>query len=113
MMITRLNGEVETDSEGEDDQMPPLEDASDDGEEYAVEGELLVARQELSAQIKEDDMEQQRETILHTRCHVNNKVCSMIIDGGSCTNVASTILIEKLNLPTHKHPRPLWGGEGE
>jgi hypothetical protein len=29
----------------------------------------------------------------------------MIIDGGSCTNVASTTLIEKLNLPTLKHPR--------
>ncbi len=30
----------------------------------------------------------------------------MIIDGGSCTNVASTVLVEKLNLPTIKHPRP-------
>ena len=30
----------------------------------------------------------------------------MIIDGGSCTNVASTILVEKLNLATLKHPKP-------
>ena len=30
----------------------------------------------------------------------------MSIDGGSCTNVASTILVEKLNLPTLKHSRP-------
>ena len=30
----------------------------------------------------------------------------MIIDGGSCTNVASTTLVEKLNLLTLKHPRP-------
>ena len=30
----------------------------------------------------------------------------MIIDGGSYTNVASTTLVEKLNLPTMKHPRP-------
>ena len=51
-------------------------------------------------------MEQQRENIFHTRCHINNKVCSMIIDGGSCTNVASTTLVENLNLPTLKHPRP-------
>ena len=29
----------------------------------------------------------------------------MIIDQGSCTNVASTTLVEKLNLPTLKHPR--------
>ena len=30
----------------------------------------------------------------------------MIIDGGSCTNVASTTLVEKLGMPTSKHPRP-------
>ena len=37
---------------------------------------------------------------------VNNKVCSLIIDGGSCTNVASALLVEKLQLQTLKHPRP-------
>jgi hypothetical protein len=66
---------------------------------------MLVTRHALSAQVKGDDMEQQRENIFHTRCHINNKVCSMIIDGGSCTNVASTALVEKLNLSTLKHPR--------
>ncbi|KAL6349883.1 hypothetical protein AAG906_001770 [Vitis piasezkii] len=86
--------------------MPSLEDACDDNVEYPVEGESLVARRALSAQVKEDDMEQQRENIFHTRCHINNKVCSMIIDGGSCTNVVSTTLVENLNLPTLKHPRP-------
>ena len=30
----------------------------------------------------------------------------MIIDGGSCTNVASTTLVEKLGLPLLMHPRP-------
>jgi hypothetical protein len=33
-------------------------------------------------------------------------MCSMIIDGRSCTNVASTTLVEKLSLPLLKHPRP-------
>ena len=37
---------------------------------------------------------------------MNNKVCSVIIDGGSCTNEASTELVEKLSLPTSKHPKP-------
>ncbi|XP_050290025.1 uncharacterized protein LOC126728205 [Quercus robur] len=105
-MIARIDGEVETESEGDDDQIPSLEDACDDNVEYPVEGELLVARRALSAQVKEDDMEQQRENIFRIRCHINNKVCSMIIYGGSCTNVASTTLVEKLNLPTLKHPRP-------
>jgi hypothetical protein len=104
-MIARVDGEVETESEGDDDQMPILEDDCDNVE-YPVEGESLVARRALSDQVKEDDMEQQREHIFHTRCHINNKVCSMIIGGGSCTNVASTILVEKLNLPTLKHLKP-------
>ncbi|RVW45606.1 hypothetical protein CK203_091543 [Vitis vinifera] len=74
IMIARVDGEVETESEEDDDQMPSLEDACDDNVEYPVEGESLVARRALSAQVKEEDMEQQRENIFHTRCHVNNKV---------------------------------------
>jgi hypothetical protein len=105
-MIACVDGEVETESKGNDDQMPLLEDVCDDDVEYLVEGESLVAMRALSAQVKEDDMEQQRENIFHTRCHINNKVCNIIIDGGSCTNVASTIVVEKLNLPTLKHLRP-------
>ena len=105
-MISRVDGEVETESEGDDDWIPSPEDAYDNYVEYLVKGESFVARRALSVQVKEDDMEQQRENIFHNRCHINNKVCSMIIDGGSCTNVASTTLVKKLNLPTLKHPRP-------
>ena len=53
-----------------------------------------------------DEIDQQKENIFHTRCSVNNKVCSMIINGGSCTNVASNTLVEKLGLPLLKHLRP-------
>ena len=59
-IITRVDEEVETESEEDDDQMPSLEDACDDNIEYPVEGESLMARHALSAQVKEDDMEQQR-----------------------------------------------------
>ena len=72
-MIARVDGEVETESESDADQMPMLEDTCDEDVEYPVEGESLVARRALSAQVKEDDMEQQRENIFHTRCHINNK----------------------------------------
>ena len=34
------------------------------------------------------------------------KICNLIIDSGSCTNVASTTLVNKLNLCTIKHTRP-------
>ena len=76
-----------------------------DDEEYDVQGKLMVARRALSVQAKGDD-EVQRENIFHTRCHVQNKECSVIIDGGSFTNLASTTLVEKLGMPTSKHPRP-------
>ena len=59
----RDNGEIETDNESDCDSMPSLEDA--DGEEYSVQGELLVARRALSVQDKEDD-EVQQENIFHT-----------------------------------------------
>ena len=103
VMVMRDNGEIKTDNESDYDSMPSLEDADD--EEYAVQGELMVARRALSVQAKEDD-EMQRDNIFHTRCHVQNKVCSVIIDGGSCTNVASTTMAEKLGMATCKHPRP-------
>ena len=48
----------------------------------------------------------QRENIFHSRCLVIGKVCSLIIDGGSCANVASTRLMEKLGLKTTPHPKP-------
>jgi len=56
--------------------------------------------------IKGDDVKQQNENIFHTRCHINNNVCSMIIDNGSYANIASTILVRKLSLKTIKHERP-------
>ena len=92
VMVLRDDGDIESEDESNDESMPPLEDASDF--EYPMGGELLVARRALSAQAKEDD-EVQRVYIFHTRCHVNDKVCSMIIDRVSCTKVASTILVEK------------------
>ena len=47
----------------------------------------------------------QIENIFHTRCTINGKLCSLIVDGGSCTNVASSRLVSKLNLETKPYPR--------
>jgi hypothetical protein len=105
VMILRDDGEiVSTSDDSNCEDMPPLEDASD--LEYAVGDNVLVIRRSLSVQTKEDDVEQQRENIFHTRCLINDKVCSMIIDSGSCTNVASVTLVRKLELNTIKYERP-------
>jgi len=95
VMILRDDGEIVSTSEESDcDDMPPLEDASD--LKYVVSDKVLVIRRSRSVQTKEDDVEQQKENFFHTRCLINDKVCSMIIDSGSCTNVASVTLVRKL-----------------
>ncbi|XP_031287923.1 uncharacterized protein LOC116146645 [Pistacia vera] len=102
-MVVWANGEVESASSS-DDEMPPLEDFSDVEVEEPMCGDLLVTRRALSIQPKDEGDKEQCEHIFHTRCHVKDKVCTLIIDSGSCTNVAST-LVEKLNLKWEKHPK--------
>ena len=51
--------------------------------EYVVNGELLVIRRFLNVYVSEDDVEQEMENIFHIRCHIINKICSIIIDNGS------------------------------
>ena len=105
-MILRDNGGFETEEDFDEESKQPLGEDNEDVE-YPVTGEFLVTRRALSVQVKEEDPEtMQRDNIFHTRCHIEDKVCSMVIEGGSCTNVASTEFVEKLSLPTTKHPRP-------
>jgi len=102
-MILQDHGEVKTESDNNDDETLPFKDVSDGDVEYSVEGESLVIRCALNIQIKKDDLEHQRENIFHTRCHIKNKICSIVIAVGSYANIASTILVRKLNLNTTKH----------
>ncbi|GJX15256.1 gag-pol polyprotein [Tanacetum coccineum] len=78
-------------------------------------GELLVVRRALSSTpVREEKL--QREAIFHTRCTVAQKVCSVIIDGGSCTNVASQTMVSKLGLLNEPHPAPYvihWLNQGK
>ncbi|KAH9671243.1 Endonuclease [Citrus sinensis] len=53
VMISRDDGDVETESESDDDPMPLLEDANY-GVEYPVDGKLMVVRRALNVQVKED-----------------------------------------------------------
>jgi len=54
--------------------------------EIPCEGYLLMIRRMLGTKPLDDT---QRENIFHTRCLITNKLCSLIIDGGSCTKVKS------------------------
>ncbi|GAV90674.1 hypothetical protein CFOL_v3_34080, partial [Cephalotus follicularis] len=56
--------------------------------------------------VKEVGDDDKRENIFHSRCISRERVISLIIDGGSCTNAAATTLVDKLKLPTTAHPSP-------
>jgi len=51
------------------------------------------------------EFENQRENIFHSRCQINNKTCSLIIDSGSYVNVTSTRVVDKLGLKTIPHAK--------
>jgi len=51
-------------------------------------------------------LNEQRESIFHTRCIVGGKVCSLIIDGGSCANVTSQSMVDKLKRLVTPHLKP-------
>ena len=51
-MILRSNSDVETESESDDDSVPPSEGECD-GEKYPVNGVTLVTRRALNVQVKE------------------------------------------------------------
>ena len=90
--------------------MEEEEQQGDDFEEVLeanpMEGELLVVRTSLAAISTEEEKVQKEKKTFRTRGSVQGKVCNIIIDNGSCTNVASKYMVDKLKLKTEPHPRP-------
>ena len=107
IMVLKGNGELESESEeSEDAAEQEEEELEEEAETLNVpHAELsLVSRRVLTVYKGEEQL--QRENIFHTRCEIQGKICSMIIDSGSCANVISNIVVDKLGLPTTKHLEP-------
>ncbi|KAK1666378.1 hypothetical protein QYE76_054537 [Lolium multiflorum] len=114
VMITMENGDIETLSEDEYEAMVQAtvsnEEAYDEdsGEDPLLcvhdPNPSLVVTRVLTTQPQA--MEDQRCNIFQTRAGIGGKSIKVIIDGGSCHNLASTELCEKLNLTLRKHPHP-------
>ncbi|XP_051127619.1 uncharacterized protein LOC127249069 [Andrographis paniculata] len=105
-MILNKFGEYETESENEEgvDQRVDEKNNTDDDSDSGV-GLSLVTLRALSTMSRTFD-EEQRENLFQTRCIIGGKVCSLIIDSGSCTNIVSELAVRKLNLLTTPHPKP-------
>jgi hypothetical protein len=63
----------------------------------------LVVRRVLSTQFVVAE-QGQCHNLFQSRCKVKGQVCRFIIDGGSCNNIVSTLLVEKLGLQPRRHP---------
>jgi hypothetical protein len=56
----------------------------------------------------ENAEQNQRHTLFQTKCVIKERSCCLIIDGGSCNNLASSDMVEKLALSTTPHPHPYY-----
>ncbi|XP_025815574.1 uncharacterized protein LOC112892655, partial [Panicum hallii] len=65
----------------------------------------LVVRRVLSTQFVAAE-QGQCHNLFQSRCKVQGQVCRFIIDGGSCNNIVSALLVEKLGLQPRRHPHP-------
>ena len=45
-----------------------------------------------------------RSNIFHTTCNIGGRICNLVIDGGSCENVISKEVVDKLGLKIEDHP---------
>ncbi|XP_031286963.1 uncharacterized protein LOC116145647 [Pistacia vera] len=84
--------EVYCGPDGDDDE---YEDDEDDGQSYVVRRLMLTPKQE--------DNTQQHQ-LFRTRCIITNLLLDVIIDSGSCENIISRDVVERLGLKTEKHP---------
>lgn len=119
IMIMLSDGEIIIEDETEYEGMPLLVE-EDDSEEDILPLERFVGCfvmcKMLAAHVKDENEVAQHENIFYMHCHIKDKVCRFIIDGESYTNVASLLMVEKLGLPTMKHPKPYhlqWLNDGE
>ncbi|GKD03436.1 putative reverse transcriptase domain-containing protein, partial [Tanacetum coccineum] len=75
---------------------------------YPDRVEALVIQRVLNVSVSKsvDDNSWLRNNIFRTKCTSKGKIYDMIIDGGSCKNVISTYMVEKLGMKTEDHPEP-------
>jgi hypothetical protein len=75
------------------------------GAEDVEHYESLIVQHVLSAHMEKAE-QNQRHTLFQIKCVIKERSCRLIIDGGSCNNLASSDMVEKLALTTKPHPHP-------
>ncbi|XP_049406444.1 uncharacterized protein LOC125870142 [Solanum stenotomum] len=103
-ILLRENGEYESEkSEGEEEEGEGV--SEEDDLELPNDGIIGVVRRIMTINLGSVD-EGQRENLFDTRCGIKGKTYSMIIDAGSCANVVSSYLVDKLGIACMKRSTP-------
>ena len=106
-MVVNELGEWESESEEEDAPCYDEEIENDENEIQPEEGDdkCFISRQVLSVTtVKEKNG--QWHNLFHTQGMIKDKLCRIIVDNGSCNNIASQELVERLGLKQQRHPSP-------
>ena len=114
VMMVREDGQYDSASDFDEDTLALISardgDNSDADEEPEVMGaeaadqyKSLITQRVLSVQLSKSEQDQ-RHNLFQTRGVVKDRAIRIIIDGGSCNNLASVDMVEKLALPTRQRP---------
>ena len=95
--------------EEEQEEREPIYDEEPEGdlnEEFCdadFDAESLVIRRVMTVQ---EDNQWLRHNIFRTYCVSHGKKCVLMIDSGSCENIVSKVMVDKLKLSCDRHPKP-------
>jgi hypothetical protein len=112
VLVVRDDGEYSFASDFDEDTLTLLADDHEGNDDHPEEHigtgdanhyEKLIVQRVLSTQM-ERVVQNQRHTLFQTKCVIKERSCHMIIDGGSCNNLASSDMVDKLALTTKPHP---------
>ncbi|KAM1449600.1 hypothetical protein EV1_008218 [Malus domestica] len=76
--------------------------AEEEGDELA-----LVLQRVIYSKPSDDN---QRHQIFRSKCTIRDKVCQLVIDGGSCENFVARKVVEHFHLQTEKNSHPYSAG---
>jgi hypothetical protein len=114
VLVIRDDGEYSSASDFDEDTLALLADDHEGNDDHPKEHigtgdadhyESLIVQCVLSTQMERVE-QNQRHTLFQTKCVIKERSCRMIIDCGSCNNLASSNMVDKLALTTKPHPHP-------
>ena len=107
-MIVNENGEWVSESDQEEEGPRYDEDhENNDNEIQPDEGDnnCFISLRVLSVTTAKEENGQQHN-LFHTRGMIKEKLCRIIVHNGSCNNIASQELVDRMELKQRCHPNP-------